>query len=82
MWIGMRQCSDREGSEGGVWGWREEGQRSIGRGVRGEAEVRDGELQFIALYQCARIGSLGGACQRKGLYRGNPGSNGVLAVCI
>lgn len=40
----MRQCSDREGSEDGAWGWREGGQRSIGRGARGEAGVRDVEL--------------------------------------
>lgn len=36
---GTPPCSDREGREGEVLDWREEGRLSIGQGVRGVQEV-------------------------------------------
>lgn len=42
---GMRPCSDREGREGEVLGWREEGRLSIGQEARGVQEVAERGLR-------------------------------------
>ena len=39
---GMRLCSDRGAQEGGVWGWREDGRRLIGREGRGDRGADEG----------------------------------------